>query len=110
MVGDRANFLSIASVGPNDAGNYTCIAENSAGVDYYTAPLAIIGRVFYITAEDTKHRNFIWKMEHVMWHASYWHLFVSLSCFICTPTASCMIKLVPSDRRPPVLASEHRFF
>lgn len=45
MVGDRANFLSIASVGPNNAGNYTCIAENSAGVDYYTAPLAIIGRV-----------------------------------------------------------------
>lgn len=43
VVGDRAIFLSIASVGPANAGNYTCVAENGAGTDSYTAPLAIIG-------------------------------------------------------------------
>lgn len=44
VIGDRANFLSVTNVGPNNAGNYTCLAENAAGVDSYTAQLSIIGR------------------------------------------------------------------
>lgn len=49
VIGDRANFLSITSAGPNHVGNYTCFGENAAGVDSFTAQLSVIGtyrRVF----------------------------------------------------------------
>lgn len=45
VIGDRANFLSITSVGPDHAGNYTCFAENGAGVNSYRAQLSVIGTV-----------------------------------------------------------------
>ncbi len=47
VIGDRASFLSVTSVGPDDAGNYTCIAQNAAGIDRYTAQLSIIGRMAF---------------------------------------------------------------
>ncbi|XP_063893550.1 cell adhesion molecule Dscam1 isoform X19 [Helicoverpa armigera] len=40
-IGERSAILSIASVAHNHAGNYTCVAENEAGVHYHTSTLII---------------------------------------------------------------------
>lgn len=42
-MGDRASSLSIASAGPSNAGNYTCVAQNAAGIDYCSAYLEVNG-------------------------------------------------------------------
>lgn len=42
-IGERSAILSIASVAHNHAGNYTCVAENEAGVHYHTSTLIING-------------------------------------------------------------------
>lgn len=42
-IGKRINVLSIESVKYDHAGNYSCIATNSAGSAEYTAPLIVIG-------------------------------------------------------------------
>lgn len=42
-IGERSAILSIGSVAHDHAGNYTCIAENEAGVDSHTASLIING-------------------------------------------------------------------
>lgn len=43
QIGEKSAILSIASVAHNHAGNYTCVAENEAGVDYHTSTLIING-------------------------------------------------------------------
>lgn len=42
-MGDRASSLSIATTGLSNAGNYTCVAQNSAGMDYHSAYLEVNG-------------------------------------------------------------------
>jgi len=42
-MGDRASSLSIASTGLSNAGNYTCVAQNAVGMDYYSAYLEVNG-------------------------------------------------------------------
>ena len=41
--GSRSSVLNIDSVGADHAGNYTCIARNSAAVRNYTAALSVYG-------------------------------------------------------------------
>lgn len=42
-VGDSMNVLFITSVAPSNRGNYTCVANNPAGLDSYTAQLLVNG-------------------------------------------------------------------
>lgn len=42
-IGKRINVLSIESVKADHRGNYSCVAENQAGVAEFTAPLVVIG-------------------------------------------------------------------
>lgn len=46
MIGDRMNYLSIPVVGPSHSGNYTCVAKNKAGQEFYTAQLQVDGSTF----------------------------------------------------------------
>lgn len=48
-MGDRASSLSIASTGLSNAGNYTCVAQNAAGVDYHSAYLEVNGTHLELT-------------------------------------------------------------
>ena len=41
--GKRISMLSIDSVQPRHAGNYTCIAKNKAGESRHTSTLKVIG-------------------------------------------------------------------
>jgi len=43
MFGDKANILTINSVGPGHQGAYTCTASNAAGVANFTAELEVNG-------------------------------------------------------------------
>jgi len=45
-MGDRSNILSIPSAGLPNGGNYTCVAQNAVGMDYYSAYLEINGTIF----------------------------------------------------------------
>ncbi|KAL4143242.1 hypothetical protein QTP88_005598 [Uroleucon formosanum] len=40
-MGDRSNILSIPSAGLPNGGNYTCVAQNAVGMDYYSAYLEV---------------------------------------------------------------------
>ncbi|XP_060864202.1 cell adhesion molecule Dscam2 isoform X18 [Metopolophium dirhodum] len=40
-VGESMNALFISSVAPSNRGNYTCVAQNSAGLDSFTAQLLV---------------------------------------------------------------------
>lgn len=42
-VGDSMNVLFISSVAPSNRGNYTCVANNLAGHDSFTAQLLVNG-------------------------------------------------------------------
>lgn len=42
--GKRINMLMIESVSDVHAGNYTCIAENAAGIAHHSSELVVIGR------------------------------------------------------------------
>lgn len=42
-IGERSAILSIGSVSHNHAGNYTCVAENEAGIRSHTSTLIING-------------------------------------------------------------------
>lgn len=42
-MGDRASSLSIAYTSLSNAGNYTCVAQNAAGMDYHSAYLEVNG-------------------------------------------------------------------
>lgn len=42
--GKRINLLMIESVSDMHAGNYTCMAENSAGIAQHSSELVVIGR------------------------------------------------------------------
>jgi len=42
-MGDRASSLSIASTSLSNAGNYTCVAQNAAGIDYHSTYLEVNG-------------------------------------------------------------------
>lgn len=42
-MGDRSNILSIPSTGISNGGNYTCVAQNAVGMDYYSAFLEVNG-------------------------------------------------------------------
>lgn len=42
-VGDSMNVLFISSVTPSNRGNYTCVANNLAGIDSFTAQLLVNG-------------------------------------------------------------------
>lgn len=42
-MGDRSNILSIPSAGLPNGGNYTCVAQNAVGMDYYSAYLEVNG-------------------------------------------------------------------
>ncbi|XP_026814854.1 Down syndrome cell adhesion molecule-like protein Dscam2 isoform X7 [Rhopalosiphum maidis] len=41
QVGESMNALFISSVAPSNRGNYTCVAQNSAGLDSFTAQLLV---------------------------------------------------------------------
>ena len=43
--GQKISILSIESVQPRHAGNYTCIARNRAGTAEHTSELKVIGNV-----------------------------------------------------------------
>ena len=45
--GQKISFLSIESVRPRHAGNYTCIAKNDAGETNFTSELKVIGNYSY---------------------------------------------------------------
>lgn len=40
---DMLCTLTIRDVGPDDVGNYSCVARNARGEDTFTAPLAVSG-------------------------------------------------------------------
>ncbi|KAH6921914.1 hypothetical protein HPB50_006459 [Hyalomma asiaticum] len=40
---DMLSTLTIRDVGPDDVGNYSCVARNARGEDTFTAPLAVSG-------------------------------------------------------------------
>lgn len=42
-LGKRSSFLTIESVLYSNAGNYTCLAENAAGLVHYTIELHVNG-------------------------------------------------------------------
>lgn len=44
-MGDRSNILSIPSAGLSNGGNYTCVAQNAVGMDYYSAYLEVNGTI-----------------------------------------------------------------
>lgn len=44
-MGDRSNILSIPSAGLSNSGNYTCVAQNAVGMDYYSAYLEVNGTI-----------------------------------------------------------------
>jgi len=46
-VGESMNALFISSVAPSNRGNYTCVAQNSAGLDSFTAQLLVNGIQYY---------------------------------------------------------------
>lgn len=46
-VGDSMNVLFIPSVAPSNRGNYTCVANNPAGLDSFTAQLLVNGTLHY---------------------------------------------------------------
>ena len=43
MIGTRTSILIINSVGYRHSGEYTCIAQNNAGSDYYSTALRVNG-------------------------------------------------------------------
>lgn len=43
MIGSRTSILIINSVGYRHSGEYTCIAQNNAGSDYYATALKVNG-------------------------------------------------------------------
>lgn len=45
--GSKTSFLSIDSLAENHAGNYTCLAQNSAGLSSYTAELTVMGTPYF---------------------------------------------------------------
>lgn len=47
QVGPRTSLLLISSAAAWHVGNYTCSAENRAGVTEYTVPIVIHGTVSY---------------------------------------------------------------
>lgn len=47
QIGERSAILSIGSVAHNHAGNYTCVAENIAGIHSHTSALIINGAYFF---------------------------------------------------------------
>lgn len=46
MIGTKTSMLSIDSVGSEHSGNYSCIAENRAGLVKYSDVLKINGKTF----------------------------------------------------------------
>lgn len=44
-MGDRSNILSIPVAGLSNGGNYTCVAHNAVGMDYYSAYLEVNGTI-----------------------------------------------------------------
>lgn len=62
-MGDRASSLSIASTGLSNAGNYTCVAQNAVGMDYYSAYLEVNGiyldMIFFIQNLCNKLKAFL---------------------------------------------------
>lgn len=42
-IGKRSSVLTIEPVGANNAGKYTCFAQNSAGATEYSSELKVIG-------------------------------------------------------------------
>lgn len=46
-IGERSAILSIGSVSHTHAGNYTCVAENQAGIHSHTSTLIINGYLHY---------------------------------------------------------------
>lgn len=63
-MGDRASSLSISSAGLSNAGNYTCVAQNSAGMDYHSAYLEVNGTNMNMT------------IVFVDFFVNYWLLFI----------------------------------
>jgi len=53
-MGDRSNILSIPSAGISNAGNYTCVAQNAVGMDYYSAYLEVNGTIYIMGFELNK--------------------------------------------------------
>jgi hypothetical protein len=49
QVGNRMSMLIISSVGHKHSGNYTCIAQNTAGTVSQTVELKVNGNIFRIT-------------------------------------------------------------
>jgi hypothetical protein len=43
-LGELSTVLSISSVSEKNAGNYTCIAANSAGIDSFSSTLVVNGK------------------------------------------------------------------
>lgn len=47
MIGTRTSILIINAVGYRHSGEYRCIAQNSAGVDYHSTMLMVNGRMYF---------------------------------------------------------------
>lgn len=45
-IGDRISLLTIPSVKDQNSGDYTCVAENAAGISNYTARLYVNGETY----------------------------------------------------------------
>lgn len=45
--GKKTSFLSIDSLAEHHAGNYTCLAENAAGIENYSSELIVIGNKMF---------------------------------------------------------------
>lgn len=69
-MGDRASSLSIASTSLSNAGNYTCVAQNAAGMDYHSTYLEVNGINLDMTT---------FFFEFII---MYWLLFIwSINCY-----------------------------
>lgn len=65
-MGDRSNILSIPSAGLSNGGNYTCVAQNAVGLDYYSAYLEVNGII--IGFKNRFNFNFLTKLYGVVYY------------------------------------------
>lgn len=80
--GPRANFLSIASVGPQHRGIYTCTATNEAGSTVQSTRLRVNGEMSFniIWSGGSESRCFkLGKVKSVFWCLPVTSFFPSLS-------------------------------
>ena len=85
-MGDLGSSLVFRSVGPAQAGNYTCLAKNRVGEDRFTAPMIV----------RSKLRSLFPSQCHFMLWISKQKTFLRFSIIFSLPTSSCVPRFLIS--------------